>query len=109
MPKFKQPAQPTTTQNPDGSTTASFKLSEMNLEQLEQVNQALMRKREELREQQLHIRKLIEAKLEEKRVDDLNVQIAALEAQRDGKGAPAPVDGVAPGAVIEAKAEPLKT
>lgn len=109
MPKFKQPAKPTTTQNADGSTTASFKLSEMSLGQLEQVNQALMHKREELREQQLHIRKLIDAKLEEKRVDEINDQIAALQAQRDGTGAAAPVNGVAPGAVIEAKAEHLKT
>lgn len=108
MPKFKQPAKPTTTANADGSATGSFKLSEMSLEQLEQVNQALMHKREELREQQLHIRKLIDARLEEKRVDELNAQISALQAQRDGKAAGA-VDAVAPGAVIEAKALPLKT
>lgn len=101
------PAVATTTENADGSTTLSLKLSEMNLDQLVQVNQALGRQRDKIRDDMLHIRGLIDKKLATQRVDAINAQIAHLVAERDGKplpDEPGVIHGTAPGAVIEVKA-----
>lgn len=120
----------TETKNDDGSTTLSMKLSEMSLDQLVQVNQALGRRRDKIRDDMLHIRGLIDAKVKGKLAEDINSQIRKLEALRDGTpnvedaqnaadivrmlegtrdGKPLPdepgvVHATAPGAVIEVKA-----
>lgn len=97
----------TETKNDDGSTTLSMKLSEMSLDQLVQVNQALGRRRDKIRDDMLHIRGLIDKKLTTQRADAINAQIARLEAERDGRPLPAEpgvVHATAPGAVIEVKA-----
>lgn len=86
----------TETQNADGSTTLSMKLSEMSIDQLEQVSQALGRQRDSIRDQMLHVRKLIDARVAEQNDAALRAQIAALQGQ---------LSGTAPGAVIEASAQ----
>ncbi|MGV3727724.1 hypothetical protein [Hydrogenophaga sp.] len=95
--KTKQ-APVTVTKNADGSETHSMKLSEMSLDQLEQVNQSLGRQRDLIREQMLHIRGLIDKKLAAEREVAINAEIQRLQDLRDGKA----VDASAPGVVIDA-------
>lgn len=89
-------AVPTITQNEDGSTTQSYKLSEMSLDQLVMLNQALGRKKDEIRTQQLQLRVLIDKKTREQSVAHLRKQIEDIE-----RGV---INGEAPGAVLEVQA-----
>jgi len=77
------------------TTTVSYKLSEMTVDQLVQVSQGLGHQIDKLRADRVHLGKLIAQKLRDQRVADLKAQIADLEAQ---------VNAEAPGAVIEATA-----
>lgn len=86
-------AKATETKNDDGSITQSYKLSEMSVEQLAMVNQAIGRQIDKLREDRLKINELIKARIAKDRRDVAMAEIARLQAQ---------VDGEAPGAVIEA-------
>ena len=107
MSNNQPPAKPTVTDNGNGTTTFSLKLSEMNLEQLEQVANSLQIQADKVREQRLYIRNLIDAKVKSKTTDDINAQIRRLEAIRDGTPLPDEpnvVNGTAPGALIEASA-----
>lgn len=89
-------ATPTVTKNADGSTTESYKISEMSLEQLVHVSQGLGRDIDKLREKRMVIRKLIEQKNAEGHNASIDAQIKKLQAQRHG---------TAPGAVIDATAK----
>lgn len=73
--------------------TVSKKLSEMPVEQLVQVSQALGHQIEKLRADRAHIKALIDQKLAEEPVRRLEAELAGMKAR---------VNGVAPGAVIEA-------
>lgn len=73
--------------------TVSKKLSEMPVEQLVQVSQALGHQIEKLRADRAHIKALIDQKLAEEPVRRLEAELAEMKAR---------VNGVAPGAVIEA-------
>lgn len=86
-------AKPTEVDNADGSTTATYKLSEMNVEQLVQVNQALGLKIDKLRADRLKLNDLIAKKLVAERRAGVVAEIERLQKQ---------LDGDAPGAVIEA-------
>lgn len=91
-------AVPTVTKNEDGSTTQSYKLSEMSLEQLAMLNQALGRKKDEIRQQQIKLRELMDKKAREERTAHLRRQIEEIERGAEG------LHGEAPGAVIEVQA-----
>ncbi len=84
------------TNNSDGSQTHSIKLSEMSVEQLAMINQALGRKIDELRAQRAMIRELTERRLEADRMEAIRVQMAKLQAEIDGV-----VDGTASGATVD--------
>lgn len=73
--------------------TVSKKLSEMPVEQLVQVSQALGHQIEKLRADRAHIKALIDQKLAEEPVRRLEAELAEMKAR---------ANGVAPGAVIEA-------
>ena len=92
-------AKPTRTEHKDGSVTESYKLSEMNVEQLTMLSQAVGRKIDALRDQRADLKKLIDAKLAKR--NDAIAQIAKLQASLSEEES---VDGTAPGAVIEASA-----
>lgn len=70
-------------------TTLSVSLDDMSLDQLVQVQQGLGREIDRLREQRVY----------------LNAKIAQRLAAGERNGAPDPVDAVAPGAVIVARAQ----
>lgn len=93
-------------QNADGSTTLSMKLSEMSVEQLTEISQALGRKIDELKTQRHHLRSLIDVRLREGRKAEIIRQMASLKAELDATAPTAlgQVDVVAPGAVVEVKA-----
>lgn len=88
-------AKPTHTANADGSTTASYKLSEMSVEQLVMVNQGLGNQIDKLRADRLKTSELIAAKLVAERRAGVVAEIERLQKQ---------IDGEAPGAVIDASA-----
>ncbi len=88
-------AKPTETKNADGSTTHSYKLSEMDVEQLVMLSQAVGRQIDKLREQRADLKVLIDKKIEEERRARLSDEIQRLQEK---------IDGEAPGAVIEASA-----
>ena len=88
-------AKPTVTNNADGSVTESYKLSEMDVEQLVTLSQGVGRQIDKLRQQRADLKALIDKKLHEQRHASVKAEIARLQAQ---------IDGDAPGAVIEASA-----
>lgn len=73
--------------------TVSKKLSEMTVDELVQVSQGLGHQIEKLRADRAHIKALIDQKLAEEPVRRLEAELAEMKAR---------VNGVAPGAVIEA-------
>lgn len=88
-------ADPTVTKNEDGSTTASYKLSEMTSDQLVALLQTLGRKRDAIRDDMTKLQALLRERLKKERVAHLQAQIDEIN-----KG----IDGEAPGAVIEVSA-----
>lgn len=94
-------AQVTSTQNADGTTTLSLKLSEMSVDQLVKANQALGRQRDSINEQMRYINGLVAAKLKEQRVAHLKAEIAKIEAGVEVP--PTTRNAAAPGALIEAR------
>lgn len=89
-----------TTQNDDGTTTASIPLSSMSLEELVQISQGLGRKRDQISDQMRYIRGKINERLAMGERESSN----AMKAAAADAPAESPVDGVAPGSLIEASA-----
>lgn len=73
--------------------TVSKKLSEMTVDELVQVSQALGHQIEKLRADRAHIKALIDQKLAAEPLRRLEAELADMKAR---------IDGAAPGATIEA-------
>ena len=77
-------------------TTHTIALDDMSTEELVQLSQGLGHKIEQIREQRLHIRQKIDARLAEKNRTDIEAQIAELQGRLNGN---------APGKVMTAAAK----
>lgn len=92
-------ADPTVTKNEDGSTTHSYKLSEMSSDQLVLLLQALGRKKDEIRQDMIKLQALLRERLKKEQVAHLQKQMDEIQKGINGETR---IDGEAPGAVIEA-------
>lgn len=88
-------AEPTVTNNPDGSITESYKLSEMNSEQLVTLLQGTNRQREKLRDDAKTLQGLLAQRLKQERHAAALKQLEEMEAG---------ISGQAPGVTFEALA-----
>lgn len=88
-------AKPTMSKDAAGNSIESYKLSELSVEQLTQLSQAVGHKIDKLRADRIKLNELAAKKRDEERKAVVKAEIARLQASLDGE---------APGAVIEASA-----